>query len=664
MKAISCLILALSLYLQTASGQEILPGGVPGVKSWYTADQKKGNSICWMNKLSGEQGPFEQQTQGMSFPEYGINFNVALRISGSPDQFNIPLKDLDLSKATIFTVFQSVDTIGEKGIWLFTSDKANKLLLTTRNVLDIPKSGRISTSVAQTDAPVLSTYLQYREKDSISATEQFLRLGAYDVPAAGVRGFQGKIGEIIVYDRVLTGQEKQRVESYLALKYGISLSQSYRPSSYLNSNGETIWDAKNAGEFKWNIAGFGRDNHSGLLQKQSCSNNTPGLLTIGVGNICERNVENKAFLPDNNFMIWADNRKDLEMGEKTQGQPVRMLRQWVVCVSKQMPDIFTTLQFDTKQTEQQPASTETWWLCIDRSASGKFPLRATEFYKMDTLTSQGIGMFRKIQWDIDHSGNDLFTFGIGPSMMPKVWITQPVCNPESEGVLHIGAEGGHPPYQFKLYNPEIGFEKHWEAPDKSISDIAGIAPGDYFLVIVDADKTRFEEPLYVQSADAPLSGLATQYDLKAGQEIYLDASQNISSENHSYRWEGPNDLRVYSPEIRIGSPGLYRLYIEQNGCTSRLDIRVNSFEPDNFTNLSLSPNPVASGAQFGITIELHRNAKADMDITDTAGKSLRHRSLDGNNFYRLTERLNVPPGAYIIRFQSEDSVRSLKLIIH
>lgn len=666
MKTISWLMLALSLYAAPADGQGTLPGGVPGVKQWYAAEKKAGGTVCWMDKLSTEHNTFEQAQQGVYFPENGINYNDALYISGASDQFNISLKDLDLSKMTVFTVYQPADTLGEKCIWLFVSDQTDNLMLTTRNVLDIPKSGRINTAAAQTAAPVLNTYLQYREKDSIQPMQQLIRFGVTDAAAGTtIRAFRGKIAEFVVYDRVLTGQEKQRVESYLALKYGISLSQAYQPASYLNSKGETIWNAATADEYKWNIAGFGRDDRSGLLQKQSCSSNTPGLLAVGVGEIQENNAENGALLPESICLLWADNRKDLEPESKTQGQPARLLRRWMATATGQLPDVYTTLQFDTKQAEQQPESSETWWLCIDRSAGGKFPHGATEYYKMDSLTPQGVGIFRQIQWDTDRSGRDLFTFGIGPRMMSKVWITQPVCSPESDGTLHIGAEGGRPPYQFILYNQEKSFQKRWENPGNSTLDITGIAPGDYTLVTLDADKTRFEEPLHIQSADAPVSGLAAQYDLKAGGEIYLDAAAlNTSAKNLSYRWEGPDGLRIFSSEIRIMSPGHYRLFIDQNGCESRQDIEVNSFEPDNFANLSVSPNPVASGMPFHVIIELRRLAKTDMDIIDAAGKILSRRSFEGNNFYRLTERLNVPPGIYMLRFESEGSVKSVKLIIH
>ena len=102
--------------------------------------------------------------------------------------------------------------------------------------------------------------------------------------------FDGDIAEIIIYDRDLTAVELQKVESYLALKYGITLGSNdafwdsgsntatpfgYAGTSndYMDSSGNTIWNgATNAG-FGYNVFGIARDDNSQLMQIQSKSVN-------------------------------------------------------------------------------------------------------------------------------------------------------------------------------------------------------------------------------------------------------------------------------------------------------------------------------------------------------------------------------------------------------
>ena len=59
----------------------------------------------------------------------------------------------------------------------------------------------------------------------------------YDEASFGNNRFDGYSPEVIIYGRYLTPAERRKVESYLAVKYGITLN-----NSYLDSEGNLIWD--------------------------------------------------------------------------------------------------------------------------------------------------------------------------------------------------------------------------------------------------------------------------------------------------------------------------------------------------------------------------------------------------------------------------------------
>ncbi len=137
-----------------------------------------------------------------------------------------------------------------------------------------------------------------------------------------------RIAEIITFssrknDTDLT-QERNRIQSYLAIKYGITLGVNGTSQDYVDSDGNTIWDA-NTGTpaedvFNFDIAGIGRDDASDLLQKQSRSVNnttdglgrTQGVLTIGMGSIANtNNLNTNNELQDKEFLVWGNNGVDL-----------------------------------------------------------------------------------------------------------------------------------------------------------------------------------------------------------------------------------------------------------------------------------------------------------------------------------------------------------------
>lgn len=120
-------------------------------------------------------------------------------------------------------------------------------------------------------------------------------------------GFIGDIGELIIYGNgTISTAERNKVESYLAVKYGVTLHNS---NNYTTSQDVIIWDAAaNAGYYN-NVAGIGNDFISALHQKQGRSQhtNTNGQVTIGLGEIAATNAANENGVTDGQFLLWGDN---------------------------------------------------------------------------------------------------------------------------------------------------------------------------------------------------------------------------------------------------------------------------------------------------------------------------------------------------------------------
>jgi hypothetical protein len=78
---------------------------------------------------------------------------------------------------------------------------------------------------------------------------------------------QGGMGEYIVFPTVLSATNTLKVESYLAVKYGVTLGTPAAVSDYLSSTGGVIWSGNST--YQNNILGIGRDDNSALIQRQS-----------------------------------------------------------------------------------------------------------------------------------------------------------------------------------------------------------------------------------------------------------------------------------------------------------------------------------------------------------------------------------------------------------
>jgi CSLREA domain-containing protein len=121
--------------------------------------------------------------------------------------------------------------------------------------------------------------------------------------------WNGRIAEVIQYNSILSVADINKVNSYLAIKYGVTLDQTVA-QNYTASDGTTVfWNGTTNATYKNNIAGIARDDASGLSQKQSKSVNSGLQVAIGNGNtIAATNTANATtFSVDKSALVWGDN---------------------------------------------------------------------------------------------------------------------------------------------------------------------------------------------------------------------------------------------------------------------------------------------------------------------------------------------------------------------
>lgn len=122
----------------------------------------------------------------------------------------------------------------------------------------------------------------------------------------------GRVGEIITFSSRATDIQRSNIQSYLAVKYGITLGVNGTSMNYTNSAGAIIWDATANIGYNNDITGIGRDDLSKLNQKQSKSVNTSDEITIGLADIYATNTANtNSFDTDKKFLVWGNNKGTL-----------------------------------------------------------------------------------------------------------------------------------------------------------------------------------------------------------------------------------------------------------------------------------------------------------------------------------------------------------------
>ena len=307
------------------------------------------------------------------FIDNAINFNPAVDFNGTLHEMAATIDPN--STMTIFAVAEGTGIIGSKNLLNLDGGISGHLKIEQTTLTNLRSryndgtlnSGEINTTVTNT-IPFLANY------DFVAGSNSELfdngvsqgtdATNAYTLPASvtasigadpssGLTRWDGGISEIVIYNQALTATERNKVESYLAIKYGITLGTNGSSQDYIDSDGTVIWDQAANSTFDYNVTGLGRDDASELNQKQSKTINTANDITIGIKDIAASNsVNTTPFFADKTFLMWgndngstaaaADITKDFSSGtgvtSSVSATPIT--RKWKFVVSNdQIPTI-------------------------------------------------------------------------------------------------------------------------------------------------------------------------------------------------------------------------------------------------------------------------------------------------------------------------------------
>jgi len=220
------------------------------------------------------------------------------------------------------------------------------------------------------------------------------------------------LAEIIVYSNTLSAAERNKIESYLAVKYGFTLNQlPANNNNYVSSSGLTTWDrALNSG-YASDITGIGRDDATALIQKQSRSVNTSALVTLynGIypgGVFPTENANNvNGFTNNLSFLLTGDNGGTTTINQcALDGYAHRMQRTWKVSKTGTVSQV-------TVAVSQASVPATIKYLLV--STDPAFPLGSTT---LQTLSLAG-GVYYT---DVSLNHNDYFTFAGDTLPLPQL----------------------------------------------------------------------------------------------------------------------------------------------------------------------------------------------------------------------------------------------------
>ncbi len=472
------------------------PGGVDGVQLWLKGNagvnHSSGNVTSWedqagSNTMTSFDNPQTNQTE--------INFNNVVELDGTDDYFDggtiIGMREVFLvsdadNDGPLLTVNESIPSSTQQ-YWLrVISDKAymgDSDPDYIHSDSSIPQSMVIYNhemvgGSAGTDSRIVlngenQSVTSISSNDPLNSFSNRPRIGKSTDPSFTTE-FQGLIGEIVVYNRSLNDTERNKVHSYLAVKYGITLHNSL---DYIDSLENVIFASTTTHEnYTNNIAGIGKDDGSLLNQTESKSVHSESIV----------HINDSTGLQHSEFLLWGHDNGSLSTTATNtpMGKDV-LQRTWRV---DQTGDV-GTVDLMMNISSMTLLSTNHSHLFLLKNTNSSF----TDIVGSKANSSNGsIVAFP----DVDFGSNDFFTLAVTDVVYPSISFTTPT-QPNGTVLirdyieLNVSIVENHlANLTYRLYNTTFQLVNETVLASASTINFTGLARGNYYYNATACDQNN------------------------------------------------------------------------------------------------------------------------------------------------------------------------------
>lgn len=446
--------------------------------------------------------------------------------------------------------------------------------------------------------------------------------------------FHGNFPEFIAFPRELSYNERNRVESYLSLKYGLTLSVL---DSYVSSKNIIFWNKENNRIFNHRIFGFGKDDISGLNQLQSESTHLKKHLVSAIEKILETNMkkQEETHIPNNHFLVFGDNNKLPRLANENSKKVKFWEKVWLAQRTGKhvfkFPIHFKLFLTDELIEYLNNYPEESIWLMNDKFIGNdevsEFNSENLDYYEGHINFDEGFAYFEDVHFDSDDSIYDQFTFGVGPQMIVQAQIVG--CKEDKIKVI-LDINGGKPKYYIKVESEAGHIEDSTMESIYAFNAEPGVV---YQVTVIDDQGIEVYLELTPEPWNFSLDLGGTQYFSVDQQEITLDAGIGIDDPDATYQWYLNGDLLPDNENtLVVSEPGDYSVTVtsadQSCSISDKITIENEKFE----AHISISQ---LCGNSYSNTlfVNIHGGIPPfTTNITDLGGNSVNHAHSGSTNF--------------------------------
>jgi hypothetical protein len=450
---------------------------------------------------------------------------------------------------------------------------------------------------------------------------------------------EDNILEIIFIPKVVSKFHKEKIETYLSLKYGFSLNEN---QYYRSVKNDTLWNPISLAAFSKDITGMGNDSENFYNRNKSYNHNLKGL-----------EIYTDSTFLNNNYAVWGHNGK-VKMIPNQNELSVENYKIWHF--KKQVDSIDNRL-FKLKIKKELLDSVIDTLLVNE-----KIYLYVSHINTQDAIdlsTGQHyVGVFNSnndIVFDnINLLENSRFIFIKAPetNIFSR---TSNKCGETSQ--LHLEFLESNYPFNITVSNDKLRKNYYVENSKYVINDLP---EGKYNVEVTDVFKNKKNIQVEVKDENKLELKLKETWNLNENNQVIVSPEILKSDKKLQYTWTKDEQTIGTDNSIQLETEGDYRLQVSNGTCEEEFMFKVIS-NPNN--SISVYPNPSKTNEDVTLKLSQKNNEFVEVKINDTNGKLiqlLNYKNLD-------TDIIKVHfdfSGVYFVHLKTKETNKVFKVIIN
>lgn len=445
--------------------------------------------------------------------------------------------------------------------------------------------------------------------------------------------------EIIYIPKVISDFSKEKIETYLSLKYGLSLKEN---QIYRGVKNDTLWNPSSLINFSKNVTGIGNDFENFYNKKEAFNYNLSGF-EISTDSIFYNNnyalwghnnksqvIVNSSDLSNENFRIWHFNKKIDSLDNRTFNLKIKQ---------SYLNEVVDSIAFNEK-----------FYIYVSNYNTGNdIELYSGNYYEGLIDTNNDL-VFNEIILE----NNSRFIFIKAPDMN---LIARNISNCNKPEKVVFDFEGIDYPVELIIKNDS--FFRSYSVKDKDFY-IDDLGAGIYEVEMKNTFGANKIATIEIKNQNIFDIELSKKWILNEDSIVEVFPSEGADNKELQFTWIQDNNVLGNLPTIQLNKTGFYSLLVTDGKCQEKFDFEVVTSSTN---EILLYPNPAKVDSDVFIKTPEMESDIIDVKVNDINGRLidyLKPEQLD-KNFLKLKFKRE---GVFIITVKTQKLVKTYKVIIH